>query len=293
LGKAIRSAPFFIRKRQQRAALVTFGLPGIEGRIPFSHEFSILLCHAGIHKPYRDMAKLLASDLATYAPDYALVVATDAVEDFKEYANVFAYHHHRTGLFACYSDKRFAVSHALESHAEEVVFIDADTRVHENLPSRVESDAKIVAAYAPQLAEQAQKWLLPKSGRAVLTAARAFGIDPAQTKFVLDNIFAVKRDHGREKVFIEVWGLVTRLFDFEGVDISDGYCMSIAAAVTGWIPSDTGLEPFIKLTDHHEVSHLVKKPGPLAKAVRKALWQPKLLKHRLKVIRSIKVPKTI
>jgi len=236
------------------------------------------------------MARLLASDLATFAPDHSLVVATDAVEEFKDCPNVFAYQQARTGFFRCINDKRFAVSFALQHHAEEVVFIDADTRIHKNLPEQVSSQAKIVTVYTPLLAEQANQELPPKCARAVNAAARSFGIDPTCTKFVMDNIFAVKRDNGREKIFLEVWNLVTRLFDFQGVNITDGYCMSIAAAVAGWSPSDNGLGAFAEATLHHKASISEKRRHPLYRAIRLVVQWSQLMRHRHQIVRSTRNP---
>jgi len=253
------------------------------------------LCFATLAfgKSYRDMAKLLASDLAAFAPDHSLVIATDAVEEFKGCANVIAYPQRRTGFFRCINDKRFAVLFALDNHAQEAVFIDADTRIRQNLPTQVGSDAKIVTVYTPLLAEHAHQWLEPRRARAVIAAARSFGIDPGGTKFIMDYIFAVKSDKGREKIFVQIWDMVTRLFDFEGVSIADGYCMSIAAAVAGWVPSDTGLEPFAQAIDHAQASTLSKKPKLLTRAVRRGVQWSQLMLHRQQVIRSIKIPASI
>jgi hypothetical protein len=68
--------------------------------------------------------------------------------------------------------------------------------------------------------------------------------------FVWDNIFAVGKDGGRERVFFAAWELITQALDFRGSPITDGYCMSIAAAVTGWRPADAGLE-LIDATRRH------------------------------------------
>jgi hypothetical protein len=255
------------------------------------------LCFATLafNKPYRDMAKVLAADLAKFAPDHGLVVVTDDVEDFKSFANVFPYRGSRTGFFHCYSDRRFLVSYALGHHAEEVVHIDADTRIHQNLPAQVNSEAKLVTTYTPNLEEQCHNWLLPKSARAVISAARSFGVDPAATKFTLENLYSVKQDKGREKIFIQVWEMVTKLFDFQGVDIPDGYCMSIAAAVAGWVPSDTGLELFNEAIHHEGVfKHGVRKKPPRAiRALKRGIMLSRWMVYRQKVLKSLRIPASV
>ncbi len=214
-------------------------------------------------KPYRDMAKLLAGDLKTFAPGIPLVVATDAPEEFAGLCDVHPYPHRQTGLFRCLNDKRFAIAAALEHHAASTIFVDADTRIHEALPAQVTFPSPITTIYTPNLAEQVEKWLLPRDRQAVLDAAHGYSLDPRNIKFVWDNLFSVSRQEGREKTFLETWGKVTTAFDFQGVSITDGYCMSIAAGVAGWTPADTGLQSFDHARHHAEASTL-QPPGRLA-----------------------------
>lgn len=223
-----------------------------------------------LRKPYREMAKLLAQDLHTFAPGIPLVIATDDPQTFDGLPNVHTHPHRQTGLFRCLNDKRFALAAALEHHAATAVFVDADTRIHEALPASLELASPIATVYTPNLAEQAEKYLLPHDRQAVLEAARHFGLDPQNTKFVWDNLFAVSRDRGRERVFLNVWGTVTTLFDFQGVSITDGYCMSIAAGVAGWVPSEAGLQPFDHAR-HHEEASAVNPPGRLARLQRRMI----------------------
>jgi hypothetical protein len=254
------------------------------------------LCFAtlALGKPYRAMALDLASDLATHAPGHVLVVATDGVDDFKGRANVFAFAHQKTGYFHCVNDKRFPVIRALEEFAEEAVFIDADTRLNAKLPDTLAHDAFIKTMYSPILHEQANTWLTPQQRRAVLGAARSFGVDPKKTRFVMDNIFSVKRDGGREKIFFQVWNILTNLFDFEGVFVSEGYCMSIASQVVGWTPSDQGLEPIAHAGHHDEISNeLSPRPSTLVRAWRRCAGWPAWMRHRQKLISSVAIPDNI
>jgi hypothetical protein len=250
------------------------------------------LCYATLAfgKPYRDMARQLAADLTLHAPDHALVIATDAVDDFKDCPNVVAFHQDRTGFFRCINDKRFAVAHALDHQAAEVVFIDADTRITKTLPVKVGTDAKIASMASPMLAEQARNYLLPEYTRAVIAAARSFGLDPENTRFVMDSLFAVKRDQGREKVFIHVWDLVTRFFDFQGFNIPDAFCITIGAAVAGWAPTDKGMDGFQEAIAHREISQEDAKPSRLFRALKRGGEWARWLKHRRKVLASLKIP---
>ena len=145
-------------------------------------------------KPYRERAKLLARDLETFAPGKSLVVATDGPQDFDGLPNVRTHPHRQTGLFRCLNDKRFALSAALDRHAAAAIFVDADTRIQEALPKDVEFNSPITTIYTPNLAEQAEKWLLPRDRSAVLDAARRFGLDHWGDETVWDNLFAVSRD---------------------------------------------------------------------------------------------------
>lgn len=202
--------------------------------------------------PYRARALTLARDLANHAPGKELVALTDCVESFSSQANVAAIAHERTGLFHCLNDKRFAVAAGLRRH-EATVFVDADTRFNSTLPSVLPACVPLLTTYTPNLGEQIAHWLPPREGRAVNLLARRFGVAPPAARFVMDNLFAVRRDAGRERVFLNVWNLVTALLDFHGVSIGDGYCISIAAAVTGWLPACDGFEEFDKLRRHEEI----------------------------------------
>lgn len=238
-------------------------------------------------KPYRDMALLLAGDLEKYAPGKLLVVATDAPGDFSACANVKAYPHQRTGLFRCINDKRFAIEHALAGHADTAVFLDADTRITKNLPREIDFNSKISAIWTPDFAEHTAKWMLPKASQGVLDACRSMGVDPASILFVWDNLFAVSRDSGRERIFIKVWGHLTQFFDFQGISVTDGYCMSIAAAVAGWIPSERGMKVFEEAREHAEASVAPRGSAPqrlFASLAMKWRW----LKFRRSLIASLK-----
>jgi hypothetical protein len=237
-------------------------------------------------RSYRDMAKLLASDLARFAPDQILVIATDAPEEFAACANVRTLAHRQVGLFRCINDKRFAISFALANYAETVIFIDADTRVIGELPGEIRMDSPIATVWTPNLAEHAESWLGPKEKRSFQRTARAFGSDPATAKFIWDNLFAVRRDQGRERVFLQIWGLVTQSFDFQGANITDGYCMSIAASVVGWNPSEDGLQPIDRMRLHAAASSVSKKSLFSRLLSRVTLWW-RWRKWRSKMIASL------
>jgi hypothetical protein len=248
------------------------------------------LCYATLAfgQPYRDMARQLASDLDVHAPGRALVIATDAVGDFAACGNVVAFAQARTGFFRCVNDKRFAVAHALEHQAAEVVFIDSDTRITQALPLRVGTDAKIASVYSPMIGPQARMYLLPHYAEAVLAAARSFGLDPEQTRLVMDSMFAVKRDQGREKVFIHVWDLVTRYFDFQGMFIADAFCISIGAAVAGWVATDQGMAGFQAAIAHDEISRKDATPSPLSRVLKRGVTWARWLQYRRQVLHALK-----
>jgi hypothetical protein len=238
-------------------------------------------------KPYREMAGALANDLARFAPGKLLVIATDEPRDFAELQNVRAHLHQQVGLFRCINDKRFALAIALENYSPTVIFIDADTRVHQTVPAEFHFESPLVTTYTPNLAEQINKYLLPKESAIVFQIARKFGIDATKTSFVWDSSFAVSRDGGREQVFLQIWGVLTRLFDFRGAWITDGYCMALAAKVTGWAPSDRGLEEFDRCKHHAEISAASRSETTWARALRRIHAWLRWVRYRRQILRAL------
>lgn len=236
--------------------------------------------------PYQELALKLAADLAKSSPDTLLFVATDAPARFRECANVRSRFHRQTGLFHCLNDKRFPVSWAL-ANADRAVFLDADSRIEGRLPPRLDITAPLATIYTPNLLEQARKYLLPKDREAVLRTASAFGVEPGEALFVWDNIFSVGKDAGRERVFFATWELIKRALDFQGAPITDGYCMSIAAAVTGWQPAETGLELINSARGHIEVSAAKRTDHTISSAFRRFKQWYRWRKYRICTVTRI------
>jgi hypothetical protein len=235
---------------------------------------------------YQEMAIKLAADLAKSSPDKVLFVATDAPDRFRACANVRTRFHRQTGLFHCLNDKRFPVSWAL-ADADRVVFLDADSRIEGKLPARLDIAAPLATIYTPNLLDQGKKYLLPKDCESVLRTARAFGVEPGEAWFVWDNIFSVAKDAGRERVFFATWELITRALDFQGAPITDGYCMSIAAAVTGWRPAEAGLELINASRSHAEVGATERSNRTISSASRRFRQWYRWRKYRIRTITRI------
>ncbi len=240
-----------------------------------------------LRKPYREMARALAEDLVRFAPGKLLVIATDEPREFADLQNVRAHPHRQVGLFRCINDKRFALAIALEQYASTVIFIDADSRVRETLPQEFCLTSPLATTYTPNLGEQMEKYLLPKEGKIVSQIARTFGVDISATPFVWDSSFAISRDNGREKVFFQVWGILTRLFDYHGAWITDGYCMALAAQVTGWTPSDKGLEEFDRCKHHAEVSAAGRNDAAWARALRRISAWSRWVRYRRQILKAV------
>lgn len=227
-----------------------------------------------------------SGDLAEASPDRLLFVATDAPDRFRECPNVRSRFHRRTGLFHCLNDKRFPVYWAL-GEAERAVFLDADTRIEGQIPDCLNITSPLATIYTPNLLEQAKKYLPRKDREAVLRTARSFGVEPGAARFVWDNIFSIANDAGRERVFFATWELITRALDFQAAPITDGYCMSIAAAVAGWRPAESGLESIDAARRHAGVSAANRSDEALSRSLKRLkqwiLWQ----KYRISTITKI------
>jgi hypothetical protein len=218
------------------------------------------------------MALLLSDDLRRHAAGKQLIIATDLPDEFNDRQNVRAFRHARVGLFHCINDKRYAMSYALENHARAAVFFDADTRIHEALPPKLETRSPLATIYAPNLADQMEKYLSKRERAVVGQAARMFGLEPQRMLFVWDNLFALTCDQGREKVFFGTWRVLTSFFDFQGVSITDGYCMALAAAVTGWMPLEDGLQKIEQARSHAQASEHRASPLFVRALTRMTTW---------------------
>jgi hypothetical protein len=185
--------------------------------------------------PYWAAAIRLASDLATHAPGKSLVVLTDNPLAFRNQCNIIPHFHRQKGLFNCWNDKRFAVQVALE-HTETVVLYDADTRISQPLPEKLEIATPLATDWTPNFHYHTTRYQNPKERNIIFKTCRSFGVDPNKIFWINDSFYVIRRDSGRETTFLHIWDNVAEQFDLAGIVSTDATCMgiSIASAVIGW-----------------------------------------------------------
>jgi|SRR6516165_7083306 len=218
------------------------------------HERSLKnFCFAtlALREPYRRAATNLANDLAVYAPGKRLIVLTDDPRSFQNQSNVVARFHRQQGLFSCWNDKRFAVYTAFQ-FGDPVIFYDADTRISQPLPDKVEMVAPLSTDWTPSLEEQTARYQNERERSIISKACESFGIDLKRSVYIDDNFYVIRQDQGREITFLQIWGKVAEEFDLLGIRSNDGTCMGIAAAVIGWNASqgDAGIGAFNTARTH-------------------------------------------
>ena len=204
-------------------------------------------CTLAIHKPYRDRARLLCSDLQ----GVPWVVLTDEPEDFADLP-ITAIKHHPTGPMAtdyisrlaptgegrgaaAYHDKRFALLAALKD-SDTAIYVDADSRIRNvsSLPTFPPGLA-VLPVVRKSVAEHLSTcgtWRMP----AFSDLARHLTGDITilqSAGWCHETLIALTKD-GRESVFFDAWSQSADFLQQRGVYSGEGGVIGLAAACAGW-----------------------------------------------------------
>lgn len=193
-------------------------------------EKEFCFCTLAIGKIYRLMAQKLASNLQDFSPDTCLVVGTDGVDDFKNYTNVIAFSHHQTGILKCYHDKRFVIDKALAKF-KSAIFIDSDTKITGPIPKSLTFSPGVTTKNS-NLIEHISKYK-NQNLETFIILARKLNIKVENVKWLGDSLFTVTRDNGKEKDFLETWGVIASYLELKGIHSGVGRVMGLAAEKTG------------------------------------------------------------
>lgn len=203
---------------------------------------SLCFCTAVFGHDYIQLAKLLASDLQRFAPDYWFVVLTDVPNAFVDYPNVLAIKHWCRGVLP-YNERRFAIQQAL-SIAPSAMYLDADVRICAPFPTALHWQPGLTARSCGAL----QKHLKSQFDRSPLSRdrqhkkqvieqmAQKAGVDLAEPnlKFINEFLFVVTVDGGREQEFLRLWGEMAIYADTLGMHKHPTYAMALAAFKSGF-----------------------------------------------------------
>ncbi|HBB31061.1 MAG TPA: hypothetical protein DDZ80_28790 [Cyanobacteria bacterium UBA8803] len=186
-------------------------------------------CTLALGKKYRDLAGLLARDIETYASGTYLIILTDKVQDFSEYGNVLAFAHQQYHVYP-YHDKRFVIAKAI-SMFDSCIFLDADMRIMDKVPSHLEWLPGITARSGCSLIKHNQN--RQKQFKFIQKVAQKLEVALEDTKFVHEFLFTIKRNSEREIEFLEYWKIIAHYLEFNGIYQGEGNAIGLAAAKAG------------------------------------------------------------
>ena len=212
-------------------------------------------CTLALGHRYRQMAIKLAEDLVQYAPQTQLIIYTDSPQDFSSKINVVAFRHTQQSTLRCVNDKRFLLQKALSLYPE-VIFVDADTRIIDHIPEQTEWPPGITACHR-NLVEHLHR-RAPKSLNFLKEIAFKLGIEKdtwEQVQWVGESIYIITRDRGKEREFLETWGVIVNYLELNNLHLNDGNIMGIAAAKVGWTINKQGWPELNQIRKHLDASY--------------------------------------
>lgn len=214
-------------------------------------------CTLALGSKYRLLAKELAENLETYAPQALLVIYTDEPEDFSSHRNISAFKHRQQGILNCFDDRRFVIEKALSMYSV-AIHIDADSRILSHIPTQSKWQPGITGKHE-SLLEHAKKWI-PKELNSIKSVASKLNISLENARWIGENLYIVARDEGREIEFIKQWGIIARYLELKGFPSGDGYCMGLAASKVGWTVRNDAWENLHNVTKHLDANKEGVKP---------------------------------
>lgn len=203
----------------------------------------ICFCTLALGKRYRSHTFLLAQDIEKHSPGVYLIVLTDKPEEFKIYPNVLAFHHEQQSI-GCYHDKRFVIAKAI-SLFNTCIFVDADIRILDKLQADIKWLPGITARSCTSIVKHNQEYINSanddfKANRVrdltiLNKLAQKLDLDLEDTniQFVMEMLFVVTRQDGREIEFIKHWETIALYCELNGFYSAEGYAIGLAAAKAG------------------------------------------------------------
>ena len=221
-------------------------------------------CTLAIHRPYRERARLLVTDV----PAVSWIVFTDEPNDFVDLP-VRAVHHAPTGPMArdflsgklpptgnghgrpAYHDKRFVLQAALEDF-DTAIFVDADSRIT-SLPKLPAFRPGIAAVKAlrTSIADHLTRYGTHRLPAFEQLALNLIGdINVLKTARWCDEwLFAVTKD-GNESRFIEAWARGAEFLQERGLFSGEGGVIGLAAVHAGWKVDYKRMNKLAAVTKH-------------------------------------------
>ncbi|MFN6560413.1 MAG: hypothetical protein RMY28_011450 [Nostoc sp. ChiSLP01] len=200
-------------------------------------------CTLALGERYRSHAFLLAEDIEKYSPGTKLILLTDKPHQFTKYSHVLAFPHQQQSI-GCYHDKRFVIAKAL-SLFHTCIFVDVDLRIVDKVTPNLKFLPGITARSCASIVKHNKIYVdsvndlhKPKRIRDLeivnkLAQKLDLNLEDNNTQFVMEVLFAVTRQDGREIEFLKHWETIAYYCELNGFTCAVGYAIGLAAAKAG------------------------------------------------------------
>ena len=196
-------------------------------------------CTLAVGQEYRNLALLLAEDVAIHAPHSKLVVLTDYPQDFVSQSNIIAFDYQPQSC-KLYNDKRLVLAKALSLY-DSCIFLDADIRILEKVPEEDINFSPGIVAYSScsftkhNFGRKLGKMHRRKAKRIELAQQYMdfYDLNIENIKFVQEYCFYVtKNEHFND--FIKQWEILANWFESHRIWGGEGHIIGLAAAQSGF-----------------------------------------------------------
>lgn len=203
----------------------------------------VCFCSLALGERYRSHALLLAQDIEKNLPGIYLLILTDKPQEFSQYSHVLAFKHQQQSI-GCYHDKRFVIAKAL-SLFNTCIFVDADIRILDKLPSEIKWLPGITAVSCTSIVKHNQAYInsvdhvyQPKRHKDIeilkkLAKKLNLDLEDNNIQFVMEMLFAITKQDGREIEFLKHWDNIALYCELNGFYGAEGYAIGMAAAKAG------------------------------------------------------------
>ncbi|RCJ18955.1 hypothetical protein A6S26_27730 [Nostoc sp. ATCC 43529] len=216
-------------------------------------------CTLALGERYRSHAFLLAEDIEKHSPGTKFVILTDKPHKFNKYSHVLAFPHQQQSI-GCYHDKRFVIAKAL-SLFHTCIFVDVDLRILDKVTPNLKFLPGITARSCASIAKHNKIYVdsvndlhKPKRIRDLeiihkLAQKLDLNLEDNNTQFVMEVLFAVTLQNGREIEFLKHWETIAYYCELNGFTCAVGYAIGLAAAKTGLAVRWDAMEDIVYFKD--------------------------------------------
>jgi hypothetical protein len=221
----------------------------------YSH-LDCCFCSLALGATYRGLALKLSQDIAQKAPGISLIILTDNPKDFVGIDRVIAIHHKHCFGYRPYNDKVFVLEAALQRFSVAIQ-IDVDIEFTQNILKKITQPwSEGITGRSESLLTHTDKNNsrdLPH----IKKLARKLDLCLEDVTWIGEHMFVVRRDNGREKIFLSLWKKLAFYWDIHKLGAKDGTLIGLAAAKAGWNVSLEYWQELNSCLAHFDVHHQI------------------------------------